>query len=334
MGYDNLSTSLNILLLHNLHASWEPAEIEEMLSEVAIMRQALEEIGHKVIPIALWDDNLAELLVPYPPEEFVVLNWSDGLPGLPHSYHVIPDTLEGLGFAYSGAPATVLSLNEDKHYLKRMLDGLDLPTPHWRIFDGDRLDGWELFPAIVKPAWEHCSMGIDPDSVVTNPTELKRQIAYILEVFKQPAIVEEFIDGREFPVWLWGNGTLEMLPLLEWDFSKYPDIHQRLLTFEAKFHPEKLDIPIIPAELETWQAAQIEDIAHRAYRAMGCRDYGRLDVRLRDGELFILDVNTNPDISAFNSLAAATQLAKISYGEFGHRLVKYAWERRRMPALT
>ncbi|MDD2695448.1 MAG: hypothetical protein PHD58_05965 [Anaerolineales bacterium] len=212
-----------------------------------------------------------------------------------------------------------------------MLERQQIPTPRWQIFESDSVAGWELFPAIIKPALEHCSLGIGPESVVMNPMELKQQVAFVVDELKQPAIVEDFIDGREFPVWLWGNGTLEMLPLLEWDYSSYTDIHQRLLTFDAKFHPEKQDIPLVPAGLDEWEVAQIEAIAHAAYHSMGCRDYGRLDVRLREGAFYVLDVNTNPDISAYNSLAAATQLAGYSYGEVGNRLVKCAWERRRAP---
>ncbi|MDD2695447.1 MAG: hypothetical protein PHD58_05960 [Anaerolineales bacterium] len=109
MAYETSTTTLNILLLHNLHASWEAAEIDEMFSEVAIMRQALEDIGHRVIPLALCDERVSDLLAPFSPHEYIVFNWSDGIPSVPHSYHFIPQTLEALGFAYTGSPPEVLS---------------------------------------------------------------------------------------------------------------------------------------------------------------------------------------------------------------------------------
>ena len=98
-------------------------------------------------------------------------------------------------------------------------------------------DGWDTFPAIVKPSGEHCSMGVDEGAVVSDAAELRQRVSYVLDTFHQPALIEEFIDGREFHVALWGNQHLEMLPPVEMDFSAFDDIHQRLCSHEAKFAP-------------------------------------------------------------------------------------------------
>jgi D-alanine-D-alanine ligase len=92
---------------------------------------------------------------------------------------------------------------------------------------------WERFPAIVKPAFEHCSLGIDTNAVVLDAKELGDRVAYIRETYAQPALVEEFIDGREFHVTLWGNGHIHMLPPAEMDFSAFTDVRDRLCTFDS-----------------------------------------------------------------------------------------------------
>jgi len=323
------ATDLNIILLYDLHPTWEPHEIEEMVTEVNLMQAALHDVGHTVQPLALWDDKIEILLSPFRNQDFVVFNWSDGIPGVPRSYDMVAGTLESLGFAYTGSSREALAFNDDKRLVKALLDRSDIPTPRWHVFEVDNPDGWDCFPAIVKPALEHCSLGLGPESIVTNSEELQQRITHVQNEFQQPALVEDFIDGREFPVWLWGDGTVEMLPLLEWDFSPYPDLHQRLLDFDSKFCPNKHEVAFSVAQLGQAELKQLEEIVVAAYHLLGCRDYGRLDVRLRDGVFYVLDVNANPDIAANNSLATACKLAGYSYGQMASRLVNLAWRRSR-----
>ena len=110
-----------------------------------------------------------------------------------------------------------------------------------------------MFPAIVKPMNEHCSMGITQDSVVINQAELTKRISFVLDQYSQPALVEDFIDGREFHVSIWGNETLTVLPVAEMDFSFFGDAKDRLCNFDAKFipgseHYEKIET-LLPAPL-------------------------------------------------------------------------------------
>ncbi len=124
----------------------------------------------------------------------------------------------------------------------------------------------------------------------------------MIETFTQPALIEDFIDGREFHVPLWGNGDVEMLPPVEMDFSAFGDIHDRLCSYDAKFVPESEAYreikSYVPARLTEREMAELEATSKAAYEAIGCRDYGRIDIRFRDGVFYVLDVNPNADISA------------------------------------
>ncbi|MGB9723938.1 MAG: hypothetical protein ACP5OO_03410 [Chloroflexia bacterium] len=136
------------------------------------------------------------------------------------------------------------------------------------------------------------------------------------------------MDGREFHVSLWGNGRIQVLPPAEMDFSAFDDPRRRLCDFDAKFTPgspsyEHIQVHL-PAPLSREEQTCLERIARATYRATGCRDYARLDIRMRDGVFYVLDVNPNPDISADTSTALAAAAAGYSYGELGSRLVYLA----------
>jgi D-alanine-D-alanine ligase len=206
-----------------------------------------------------------------------------------------------------------------------------IPTPRWQVFLSASGIEWDSFPAIVKPACEHCSLGVDEGAVVMNADGLVRRVNYILREFNQPALVEDFIDGREFHVPLWGNDVVEVLPPVEMDFSALDDIHDRLCSYDAKFTPDSAAYreikSFVPARLSTEEMETLHAVSRAAYQAVGCRDYGRIDVRVRDGIFYVLDVNPNADISADASLALAAEKAGYCYGAMGSRVLEFARER-------
>jgi D-alanine-D-alanine ligase len=180
----------------------------------------------------------------------------------------------------------------------------------------------------VKPVREHCSIGITPEAVVLNEDALIERIAFVVETYRQPALVEEFIDGREFRVTLWGNEDVEVLPPVEMEFSAFSDLRERLCSWDAKFTPGSRHYTeirtVAPAPLTAEELRLLEEVSRAAYRAMGIRDYARFDFRLREGIFYLLDPNPNPDISADASLALTAELAGYSYGQMGSRLVRLA----------
>lgn len=325
-------TDLPVLMLYNLDRTWAAHEIEEAIAESDHLQAALQEVGHPVTPVVIYDTDLVTPLRPYSCDEYIIFNWCEGLPGLPHSYALVARTLEELNFVYTGSPPEVLALSEDKRVVKALLDARSVPTPQWRIYESAQPNGWGRFPAIVKPAQEHCSLGVTSEAVVMTPGELCARIAYVLDTFHQPALVEDFVDGREFHISLWGNGAIQMLPPAEMDFSAFSDVHDRLCTYDSKFNPSSVHYNQIklqlPAPLTPDEYRRLEQISVAAYRAVGCRDYARLDIRLRDGVFYVLDVNPNADISFDASLACSADAAGYSYGAMGSHLVNLALHRK------
>jgi D-alanine-D-alanine ligase len=320
-------TDLPVLLLYNMDSTWTPLEIEEGFQEAGLLESVLREQGHPVKSAVVYNADVVTSLRGHDPNEQIVFNWCEGIPGVPHSEALIAEVLEALNFAYTGSPPAVLALSQDKRQIKMVLERCAVPTPPWCVYKSLEPAGWDRFPAIVKPAQEHCSLGVTSEAVVTTPAELRQRMAYVLGEFKQPALVEEFIDGREFHVTLWGNGCIEMLPPVEIDFGQFSDVHDRLCSYDFKFvaaspHYKKIDL--MPAELSQAEFTALEKTTTAAYRAIGCRDYARLDVRLRDGVFYVLDVNPNAGISLGGSLSYAARMGGYSYGAMGSRMVNLA----------
>lgn len=331
MPIDIDPANVPVLLLYNVDPAWSEQEKAEVTAVSAQLGRAIQDVGHPTNFIEVNCDDISGYLKSFHPSEYVVFNWCEGLPGVPYSEWMAARALERLGFAFTGASASTLALSQDKFRVKKILDSSGVPTPEWLVCTGSGTDGWSRYPAIVKPVNEHCSEGITRDSVVMSADELAQRITYIIDTYRQPAIVEDFIDGREFHVSLWGNGRLEMLPPVEMDFSLFQDIHDRLCTYDSKFvpgsvHYEKIQT-LLPAPLSRSDLLCLGQVCKAAYRAVGCRDYARIDVRYRDGVFYILDVNPNADISADASMACAAELAGFSYGEMGSRLIRLAARR-------
>lgn len=331
MNTNTLRTDFPVLLLYNLDLTWPVEDKDESLQAMEKLMGELQQEGHAVTPVCLEDTNLEGCLDGYAPDEHLVFNWCEEIPGLPRSAAEVARRLEGLGFTFTGAGSQALTLAQDKRQVKRMLRRSNIPTPAWKVYDNRSQNGWERFPAIVKPAFEHCSFGVTREAVVRSPEELRQRIEYVLEAFDQPALVEEFIDGREFHVTVIGNGSLHILPPAEMDFSAFEDVRDRLCTYESKFDPQSVPYNSIglrlPAPLTEAEQAKLERVSVAAYQATDCRDYARLDIRLQEGEFYILDINPNADISPEASLALAAEVAGFSYGRLGSWLVNLAAQR-------
>jgi len=320
-----------VVLLYNVDPYWTQVEKEEVINLSTQLGHALIEVGYPIVFVPVADDDIATHLHSFDPSEHIVFNWCEGLPGLEHSEWLVAKRLEMLGFTFTGADSETLALAQDKYRVKVLLEQAGVPTPPWRIVNHTGPCEWNRFPAIVKPMNEHCSAGITRDAVVLNPMELENRIPFILETYNQPALVEDFIDGREFHVSVWGNEKLTVLPVAEMDFSFFKDVKDRLCTYDSKFIPgsdsyEKIET-LLPAPLTREEKLALEKVCCDAYRALGCRDYARLDIRLRDNIFYALDVNPNADISHDASMACAAEVAGISYGQMGSLFVRLAARR-------
>jgi D-alanine-D-alanine ligase len=330
MNIEALRTDIPVLFLYNIDPNWPGDVIAESQLMVNAVAQALANLGHPIQGVPIENDRLDERLAPYGPDDYIVFNWCEELPGVPHSESLTAQILERYGFTFTGGDSRALAIANDKYHVKSLLDSQRIPTPCWKVYSPFSVDGWDRFPAIVKPAYEHSSVGIDYRSVVTCKEGLAECVSRVTQTLQQPVLVEEFIDGREFAVSIIGNGDLHILPIAEVDFyveNKY----KRIRTHESKFGgPEQAtwEIKFITStDLPAGQYENLRSTACQAYRITQCRDYARLDIRMRDGVFYILDINHNADISAEAGFSLAAQDVGMSYGQFMSYLVNLAAQR-------
>ncbi len=262
-----------------------------------------------------------------------LVNLCEGYYGRPQWESNVAGIFELLGLSYTGNASKTLAICQDKFKAKAVLKAAGLPTaPAQVMHKGD--EALELkFPLIVKPNSEDASLGIYPDSVVRDEASLRRQVRRCLDAYNQPALVEAFIDGREFNVSVMENGEVVPLPVSEIDFSAMPEDAPRILSYDAKWfedHPlYQKTPPICPAPVDDGLRGKLQELAAAAFRTMGCRDYARVDFRTdAKGRPVILEVNPNPDISTNAGYARALRAAGIAYADFWGLMVKNALERR------
>ena len=282
-------------------------------------------------------------LEPYPPEDYLVFNLFEGVDGvLPEDGNTVLEeearaalTLEALGYRYTGADGRILALSVNKACSKAALTQGGVLTPAWRVFGGiDAVTAVALrgvcFPLIVKPVAEDSSLGIDSDAVVHDPTSLRARVALITRLYGQPVLAEEFIDGREFNVGLWGNPP-RVLPLAEVNLSALGAPERRIVTYAAKWEEgtfEYQHTPVnCPASVTEELASSIRDAAVRAWRAVGGhRGYGRVDMRVQEQRCYVLEVNPNPSIAVDAGFARAARAAGLDYADMVLTILSQAGE--------
>ena len=324
-------TKPNVLVLYNENPAWPQQDIDWANEMVDSMAAGLREQQY-TFEFAKFFDDLS-VVDRYDPREWVVWNWGEELGGRPWTDYVVAAELERRGFAYTGAPSEVLHLTQNRMRVKERLAATGLPTLEARVFSDPALaDQWRVYPAIVKGLNQHASYGIGHESVVSNADELARRVAFLRDSLNDEALIEPFLDSREFHVALWGNKQPEALPPLELDYSMFEDMHDRLYTYEWKFERDSRGFKEIktpcPAPLDRpdWRA-RLETVAIAAYQAIGLRDYGRIDMRMLGDEPQILDVNANPDLDVTSVLPMGATALGLTFGQMVDRILQYAAER-------
>jgi D-alanine-D-alanine ligase len=324
-------SDISVLFLYNLDPTWTAEESREVSTVTLQLFEALCKSGYHTIQVPIINTDIESILSNYNPTEYIAFNWCENIPGIYHSEWLVADHLEKGGFTFTGASSEIIAKSQDKSQIKKLLDNSGIATPFWQIFDADTPVEWDRFPAIVKPSMEHCSEGIDRNAVCETKAELVNRIRYIIDRFQQPALVEDFIDGRELHVSLWGNGHIDMLPPAEMEFSMFSDEREHLCSYEAKFVPDSIQYQniktILPAPLTEQERFSVESACKSAYRITGCRDYARIDMRIKDGIFYIIDVNPNSDISPDTSTILAAEIEGYNYENFLDRIVRLAARR-------
>jgi D-alanine-D-alanine ligase len=301
--------------------------------EARAVKTALHQLGHSVKLVPLGADPLvfAEELRAARPE--VVFNLCEGFWGDSRKELHVAALLDLLGVAYTGSSPLCLGLTQDKARTKDLLQAHSLPTPRYVLV---RLG--ELFPKtknltyplIVKPRFEDASLGISADSIVDTEKTLTRRIAYIHETYHQGALVEEFIEGRELNAAVLGNVPMEPLPVSEIVFK--PGLKRAIVSYDGKWLEDSQEYaqtePVCPAPLKAKETLLVRDVTLRACKLLDCRDYARVDIRLRDGIPYILEINANPDLSPDAGLARSAAAAGLGYPKLIDRILNLALKRK------
>jgi D-alanine-D-alanine ligase len=276
----------------DIQAEWDAPET------IAAVQCALEE-RHEVIPVDADKDAYAVLEKARPD---IVFNMAEGASG-PCREGFIPSILEHLQIPYTASDPLTLNLCLDKSRTKEILAYHGLPTSRFRVIRDNNFSFNSLhYPLMVKPLYEGSSIGIRNDSLVTTKQEMRERVLWLLNAYREPALVEEFLSGREFTVPIIGNGTdARVLPIVEILFDSLPQGVNPIYSYEAKWIWDQSSNPLeifeCPARLGDELRSEIESLCLQAYHVLRCRDWCRIDVRLdASGRPHILELNPLPGI--------------------------------------
>ncbi len=242
--------------------------------------------------------------------------------------------LELLGTPYTGGGPGEIYLQQDKSLTKKLLAFDGIAYPDFAVFGqgADLETGGRLqLPLFVKPLRTDASIGINGDALVRDAAAMMKRVAAIHEQVNDAALVEEYIEGREFYVGVLGNGEPTAFPPIEMDFSGLPEGKPRVLDSKAKWargSAEYQGTRAILADVSDELRAKLQKVALNAYRALRVRDYGRIDLRLTDtGEVYVIEVNANCYLERSGEFATAAAAAGLEYPALIERIAQAARER-------
>ena len=259
----------------------------------------------------------------------LVFNLFEGFCGYPETEAVLPEILSKIGIPCTGCPVSALKLGLDKAKMKVIHKAAGIRTPDFQLLNPAILNMYRLgYPCIVKPRCEDASHGLSAESVVNDFASLKRQIRLVSNCYGGDALVEEFINGREFNATILGDSKCTVLPVSEIVYS-LPSGMPRILTFAAKWEPDSPYFEgtkaICPAEVEAEERERIAETAVAAFRILGGKGYARVDMRIdHEGQVNVIEVNPNPDISPGSGVVHQAEAAGMTYTQFIEKIVQLA----------
>jgi len=294
---------------------------------------AVTELGYSafIIPLQRSFMSFLQRLKQLKPD--VLINLCEGFLGWAQLEANVAAALELFGFAFTGNDSRTLALCLNKFKTKAVLKSCGLPTAPGRLVTSPDQKVDLPFPLIVKPNTEDASLGIHPESVVHDKESLERQVRKVFELYEEPALVEQFIEGREFNVAVFENSKPQPLPVSEIDFTTMPEGSPKICSYEAKWFEDDIlcqkTPPVCPAKIDEGLQKKIQDTAVAAFENVGCRDYARIDFRMdQKGKLSILEVNPNPDISLNAGYARALAASGMEYKHFWELMIENALKRK------
>lgn len=341
--------AINAGISHEHHGVWVSAAKEQGridLSEVGVIEEkediqaALRACGYETSIFNMSDDLDRFLAYLKAMQPDVIFNMVESLgDNAIHEMHVA-GIYELLNISYTGSGPWTLGTCLNKARTKEIMQFNGIPTAKFKLVESvEELNEQTLglsFPIIVKPSAEDASVGIDNKSIVTTFAGLKERTAFIINKFREAALIEEYIEGRELNVAVMGNDPAEVLPISEIDFSGLPADYPKIVTYDAKWMDGTAEFVgtkgVCPAVLPPEVELEVKEAARRAYKLMECRDYARVDIRLsKELKPFVLEVNPNPDLSSDAGFFRSIKTSGLSYAEGIAKIVGFAASRVKGP---
>ena len=279
--------------------------LEEYDSATTIdyIRRAIEGLGHSTVKLGGGPEFMRNILNE---KVDIVFNIAEGRGNYRSREAQVPSILEMLNIPYVGSDTECLAVCLDKHLTKKLVRLTRIPTPEWRLIASEKElkeTNWKdfPFPAIVKPAYEGSSKGIHPNSLVDSPDEAAQTIKEMLEIYRQPVLVEQFIDGVEVTVGMLGNSPVKVLGMMS--ILPRKQSNRFVYTVEVKRDWKNLVDYECPAHLKEATSKKIAAYSLKTFEMLGCRDFSRIDFRVSaDGIPYMLEINPLPGLGDYSDL--------------------------------
>lgn len=303
-------------------------EDKQHITTMQHIKEALDDT-YEVIDLIM-DDKLIENLENEKVD--LVFNLCNGIKG-EASLSQLPSLLEYGDMEYTGSAPLGHGIAYNKIYSGKIFKSSGIPTPGFiQVESIDELENLELeFPLLVKPKDEGSSRGIQDDSLTFDRESLIQKVKEGLELYNPPMMIMEYIEGTEFTVGVLGNGEdTRILPILEIDFSKLPEGLNKIYSFEAKFEYEDYITYHIPARINEETYKKISDTAIKAFNSLGLRDYSRVDIRIKNGIPYVIEINSLPGLDRNTSDIIKMAAAEgMEYDQLIKNIVNISRERIR-----
>ena len=313
---------MKVVILHDPGApDWSSEDIAGVMRAVDEIGAIFAGMGHQVQKVGVRHD-LRWLQAARRSD--LVFNLCEGVHGVAVWEDHVVAMLEFFGVPFTGCGSWTVAACRRKTVANAILLQAGLPIPAWTTTH-DRIPDDFPLPAIVKPAAEDASAGLDRGSVVTDRKSLRARVAAMTEQFDE-VLVQQYIAGREFNVGFVGDRAL---PVSEIDFTGMPEGSWPILTYAAKWHSGSAEDlgsqPVVPAHISQRLAERLVRVAEQSWRTMQGKGYGRVDLRVDDtGRPWVIEVNPNPDLTDEAGLSRMAKAAGWDYAELVRRVAEVA----------
>ena len=310
---------MKVVVLHTPDALGPP--VDPVLGQ---LDEALRSLGHEPARVVVGTDvpALVKDLIDAKPD--IVINMAEAFDGKSALESSVTGLLNLLHLRYTGSSPAGLLIAGDKTLTKKVLGFHGIKSPKFATMYRGAVDwaGDIDFPLIVKPPQEDASLGITAKSVVHDVRELLSKMAEMQSEYQSPALVEEFVEGREFYVGVLGNANAKALPVIEMDFTNFPADKPKIASYEAKWGDDGDEKgaefagtkSVFPENLDPELGERMQAVAREAFHALRLRDYARVDLRVNAaGEIYVIEVNPNCYLEKEAEFASAARKSGLEY---------------------